>query len=199
MYHACLLLVLILMKVWGSCQNMNFFSSSNDISFDEIEPDLSDALFANEAELDINGSPLVNDDLLNNEGSLPTEPFSDNFLAANDDPNCLFSSLSRRIRARSDSCSANPEKYLVVRTAEDVKKYWCSESDMLGFANIPVCNLLPTAGVKPSEVGPWPEIDISSIPVGFISLAYCRISKLVRVCSIVELTTLLKTRLPEED
>ena len=195
MCRASLLLLLTMVKVWGSCEDLNFFSANNDVLFDEVEPNLPDGFFANEAYLDFNGSPLVNDHLLNDEGSLPTEPVSDNFLAADDSTNCSsLSSFSRRIRVRSGSCSAKSERYIDVKTAEDVKKYWCSENDSLGFANIPVCNLLPTAGVKPSELAPWPEIDISSIPAGFISLAYCRISKFFHFCGMFEVTPSLKIR-----
>lgn len=187
MSRTSFLLVLILMKVWACCKDTNFFSLNDDtLSFDQIDPNLSDNLFANEADFNINDQYLVNDELFNNEGYLPTEPFSDNFLAANDEPNCSsFSSLSRRIRARLDSCSTTPQKYLVVKTAEDVQKYWCSETVALGFANIPVCSLLSDAlGVIPSEQSPWPEIDISSIPEGFLTLTYCRICKFVHIYGI---------------
>ena len=184
------------MKVWVSCEDINFFSLDDDTSVDKIEPNLSDVLFTNEAEFNMNDNPLANDQLLNSDASFAIEPFSDNFLMASDEPNCSsFSSLSRRIRARSDSCSANPEKYLVVRTAEDLKKYWCSESVALGFANIPVCSLVYGAfGVRPSEQAPWPEIDISSIPKGFLTLTKCKISKLVHTHSIFESAVSLKIR-----
>lgn len=195
MRRASLLLLLTMLKVWGSCEDLNFFSSNNDVPFDEVEPNLLEGFFADVAYLGFNDNPLVNDDLLNSEEFLPTEPISDNFLTADDSTDCSsLSSFSRRIRVRSGSCSAKSERYLDVRTAEDVKKYWCSETNHLGFANIPVCNLLPNAGVKPSEHAPWPEIDISSIPPGFTSLAYCRISKFFHFCAMFEFTPSLKIR-----
>lgn len=184
------------MKLWASCEDMNFFSLDDDTSFDKIEPNLSDDLFTNEAEFNMNDNSLVSDQLLNNEAYFPIKPFSDNSVMASDESNCSsFSSLSRRIRARLNSCSANPEKYLVVRTAEDVQKYWCSESDVLGFARIPVCSLVPEAqGVRPSEQSPWPEIDISSIPEGFLTLTQCKISKLMHIYGMFKSAVSLKIR-----
>ena len=109
---------------------LNFFSANDDMSLDGFEPNLSDDIFANDYELHVDDNLFVNDDLLDINELFPTEQDSADFFAADNDLNCTsLSSLSRGIRARSgESCAAKPENYLVVRTDEDIKKYWCSES-----------------------------------------------------------------------
>lgn len=170
------LVILIMMTVRSSCEDWDFFSSNNDLSLDDIEPNLpDDGSFANDFDLNIADDPSVNDDLSNIEEPYPIEEYSNNFLTAGNDLDCSsLSLLSRGVRARSDnSCAAEPEKYLIVKTDADVQKYWCSKTSILGFANIPVCNLL-NAGVRPSEQSPWPDIDYSTLPTGFTTLSLCR-------------------------
>lgn len=181
MCRASLLLFFIMMIGWSFCEDLNFFSSNNDISFDEIEPNLSNGLFSESSESNIDDDLFVTDDLLNVEqASSPTESVHDEFFAAADDASkCSSFSPSRKIRARSaaaDSCSTNPERYLDVRTDEDVKKYWCSESGFLGFANIPVCNLSPNTQTT-SNPNIWADPKTSPPPVGFYTLPVCRIRK----------------------
>ena len=166
MRRATILLILILDLMTGpsSCDDVDIFSSNNDLTFDEVESNLSDGLFTNEAGSDI-GDNLFDDFLAVDDSSCPSS----------------FTLSRRRIRIRSDSCSAtqsgsNPERYLDVRTDEDVKKYWCSESNYAGFSNIPVCNIL--IGAKfPSNAFLHPDLEFSEVPAGFLTLTQCRISK----------------------
>lgn len=171
MRRAAILLVLILHVITcqSSYDDMDIFSSNNDFSLDEIESNLLDSLSTNEA-----GSTIGDNTL-------------DDFLALDDDSSCpsSFSPSRRRIRTRSDSssCSAtqswsnnNPERYLDVRTDEDVQKYWCSESNYAGFSNIPVCNLLPRAKI-PSNLLLHPDLEFVNVPAGFLTLTLCQISK----------------------
>lgn len=170
------------MTVWSFCEDLNLFPSNNndDISFDAIEPSFSDNLFSGNSESNVDDDLFATDDSLNTEIPLPND--SVDHVSADDHPNCSASStLSRRIRARLDSCPANPpskERYLDVRTDEDVKKYWCSETGLLGFGNIPVCNLLPTAE-KTSVPKGWTDFQTSPPPVVFYILPLCRMSKFI--------------------
>lgn len=183
----------------SSYQDSNLFSE-NDW---EVESNIPDDLFANEPGLDT----LDDFSLDVDESYLAMQTWDDlipdSDLLADNDVDCSFSSLSSRsIRARSDSdsCVQAQEKtpeYLVVKTAEDVKKYWCSETNVLGFTNIPVCSLLPDqVGVTPTENTRWLDLEPPSTPSGFFTLIPCRISKFLSArpkrnpCS--KFTTLLK-------
>lgn len=187
------LLFLVVMTALSSSEDSNLFSSNNDMWFDEAERNMSDDFFVNESELNVADNPFVNDNPLNIEESYLTKQVSDDFLLADEYSDCPLLSLpSGRTRERSDSCTAKTETYLEVKKDEDVKKYWCSKGSVLGFANIPVCNLL-ALGVRPSEQTPWPDNDFPSIPSGFVNLALCRISKFIHVWGTFALTASLKT------
>lgn len=159
-------------------QDSNLFSDNGL----EADLNISDDLFANEF-----GFNSLNDFSLNVDGSYPDKQIwddliTDSDLRADKDFVCSSSFLSsRRIRARLDSCAQSPEKaphYLEVKTAEDVKKYWCSQTNVLGIANIPVCSLFPDlVGVTPSENTRWHDIEFPSTPSGFVTLLQCRLSK----------------------
>ena len=55
-------------------------------------------------------------------------------------------SLSGRVRTRSDFC-ATERDFFSVRTNADVQKYWCSQIDFENFASLPVCYRGPI-GIK---------------------------------------------------
>ena len=180
-------LSLVVMAIKSNSQDSNLFSDTGL----KADLNISDDLFANESgfdslndfSLDVDGSsyPIKQqtwDDLIITDSDLD--------LLTDKDSVCSFSSLSssRRIRARLDFCAQPPPekapRYLEVKTAEDVKKYWCSQTDILGIANIPVCSLFPDlVGVTPSENTRWHDLSSfpSTPPSGFVTLLQCRLSK----------------------
>lgn len=162
-------------------------------------------LFTNEVGSNIGDNTLTDDDdddgFLTAEEPFPIDSIPNDFSVTNNDPPNCFSSSSlsrRRIRTRSSVAEENngvcpasqsgssgstgsnshdtPGKYLDVQTDEDVQKYWCSESDHVGFSNIPVCNILPLRGI-PSDKLLHQDLKSVALPVGFLTLAVVRISK----------------------
>lgn len=129
----------------------------------------------------------------NIDESYLAEPFQNdfqisdtNFLTDKSDDCLSTPSPVSRVRARSGVC-ANNGRYIDVQTAEDVQKYWCSESSLVGFANIPVCNLYE-GGLTPSTEDlltyrPGPTLPF----MPFTSLLICQLSKFSHIQRTMDL------------
>lgn len=150
----------------SNSQYSNLFSNA-ELLASEIGPNMDDNLFANDS-----GSDIVNDDLSSDvDESFLTEQTPDDFqitdsdLLADDGHDCSLP--SSRVRARSDFC-AKETHIFEVKTNEDVKKYWCSQTDLVGLANIPVCNKW-TGGV------------ITTPATSIVFLQLCKLSKFIPV------------------
>ena len=165
--------------------NWDLFAT-DDVTIDnDIDSALTDDMFASDS-----GFDSTDDSLLNVNGGLSDFQFTDENLAIDGSSDCSSSSPLRRNRARTDSCSANPSnqpsdpplRYLEVKTAEDVEKYWCSKivPDVIPM-NIPVCMT-----IYGSEV-PWEgwaaitdyleRPGIAPKPSGILNVFRARLSK----------------------
>ena len=168
-----------MLGISNSSQESDLFSLDDHLLSDEAESNRPDDLFASNSGSGITDDLFLNDvssnlDEMSLTGSIPDDfQIADSdLLSPPNDPECSWSpSSSNRLRAREgpfcrqDSATKNaPPRYLEVKTDDDVKKYWCSETSIVGFANLPVCN---RATILPSS------------PSWFVTLALCRLSKLV--------------------
>lgn len=166
-------------------QDWDLFSGDDVMINNDIDPDMSNDLFADDLESNIADDSSLNVNGVPSDLTFPTEN-----LATDSSSDCSPSSPLNRNRARSDFCAETPSdqpsdlplRYLEVFTAEDVNKYWCSliVPDVIPMI-IPVC-LTPPGWESPWEglaaVRDFLEQPDTAKPLsGILNAFRCKLSK----------------------